>query len=502
MGLIVARNMLAPSMEAIADKQKHLHAGILSFVAAVCAVSVTIVGYKGASASGLALLSVGLLAAVLFAVLATRPLIAVVIALVFLTSPIPLALSQQQSALVNMFLLGGASLGLVLRTPLRSLATDPMRSPIGIFAAYGVVSAAYGLWVGNEVSYVLGDCFQVIEFALVYYLVAQLLRNRAQLRLALRFWLVSMLVTVLVELLLFALGPSASHFLPSWDASSGSELVRTIDIDATILFAVLINLHAVTRSRRQRFWIWVALVPTTINIALSLSRGLWLCTLVAGVVSLLLHCREERKRLLKAFALATFFVVLLAAALQTGSDSDSSLLSVFEGRVAYGGVQVAEGLAGTETMATRRFLEMAIVGPQVLNSPWIGHGLGATYVIGGFAVLDAGTEAPIDHHFIHNLYVATAFRMGVIGFGLLLWILVRYFRQIRHVYMDLPLDSNKALIIGLVASLAGQLVLSNTQPTLIDHPTCALIACAMALSFRMATTTSQSKELMGLNNGV
>lgn len=137
-------------------------------------------------------------------------------------------------------------------------------------------------------------------------------------------------------------------------------------------------------------------------------------------------------------------------------------------------------------MATRRFLEMAIVGPQVLKKPWIGYGLGATYVIGGYAVLDSGTTALIDNHFIHNLYLVTAFRMGIIGLALLLWVLVRYFRLALRAYRSMPSGIPKALLIGFVASIVGQLFLSLTQPTVIDHPTCALIACVMALSFRLA----------------
>jgi O-antigen ligase len=254
---------------------------------------------------------------------------------------------------------------------------------------------------------------------------------------------------------------------------------------------VLINLYPVSKTTSQRVWIWVALVPTVANIALSLSRGLWLCTLVAAVVSLMLQGRTRRKRLLAASALMCVSVLLFAAAWKIGQYSDGSLLSVFQERTLRGVDQVEQGFAGDETMATRRFLEMAIVGPQLLAKPWLGYGLGATYVIGGFAVLDSGTNAPIDHHFIHNLYLVTAFRMGGIGLALMFWVLFRYFRKILQVSRNMPTDVNKALVSGFIASVAGQLFLSNTQPTIIDHPTCALIACAMALSFRLSATTTQ-----------
>ena len=490
-------------MDTIEIRQRHLHAGLISAVAAVSAVSVATVGYQGASAGTFAFLGVGLLGLFLLSSLVyLRPQVTFLIALVFLTSPLALALSLQWSALISAFLLGGTTLGFTIRTPLRSFVRDPLFLPIGIFVAWTIFSAAYGLSVGNEISYVLGDCFQVIEFALVYFLVVQLVRDERRVLQSLRVLLSSILVTILVELLLFAIGSSAGSILPAWSGTSTSEvLVRTIDIDATILFAVLINLYPIARTRRQRLWLWMALIPTIANIVLSLSRGLWLCSLVAVVASIVLQKREGRKGQLKAFALMGICGALIAGAWRMGSSSDGSLLGVMEERVFHGVDQVEEGFAGTESMATRRFLEMVIVGPQVLSNPWIGHGLGATYVIAGFAVLDAGTRGLIDHHFIHNLYLVTAFRMGVIGLGLLLWALFRYFRSTLGAYRKMPLALNKALVAGFVAGIIGQLVLSFTQPTVIDHPTCALIACAMALSLRLVPTVS-TRRSMELKNGV
>jgi O-antigen ligase len=491
-------------MDVIAHKRGHAQAAVLSLASAVSAISVAAVGYQGASASTYALLGISLLGLILFsALMYLRPMVTLVIAIIFLTSPIPLVLTLRQSALASAVLLGATSLGLAVRTQLRAVTPDPMILPIGVFAAYGLFSAAYGLWAGNDVGYVLGDCFQVIEFALVYFLISRVFRDRATIHRALRFWLFSILGTVLVELLLFALGPNAGQILPHWEGSSGSEeLVRTIDIDATILFAVLINVYPITTTRRQRFWIWAALIPTAANIALSLSRGLWLCTLLAVVVSLLLQGGKVRNRVLKASALVSCGGVLLAAAWNIESDSDSSMLDVFEERLAHGVDQVEAGFAGTESMATRRFLEIASVGPQVLASPWLGHGLGATYVIGGFAVLDAGTDAPIDHHFIHNLYLVTAFRMGLIGLGLLLFVLFHYFRRLLKAYRKMPAGTDKALVTGFAAAVIGQLLLSLTQPTILDHPTCALIACVMAVSVRLSVTPQSVNQQIGLRNGV
>ncbi len=66
----------------------------------------------------------------------------------------------------------------------------------------------------------------------------------------------------------------------------------------------------------------------------------------------------------------------------------------------------------------------------------------------------------------------------------------------------MPPDFNKAIIAGLVASVFGQLFLSVTEPTVIDHPTCALVATAMAISFRLVPAASRSNRRTELEHGV
>lgn len=468
---------------------------ILGICAAVSAMALAAMNYEP-SASGYASWCLAPLVLGIFSLLVyAQPGVTFILALLFITSPLRLTITQPQSAVITMFLLCAAAVGFALRTGWRALAPDPLLLPVGIFAAYGMASMVHGWLAGNELSYVLGDGFQITEFALVYFLVAQLFRSRTAIQILLRAALLAILITVVAELALFALGPLAGGLLPSWEGGAAAEqMLRTIDIDATILFTVLINLYPMTRTPGQRCLLWAALIPTVANIALSLSRGLWVCTLAAGAVSLVLQERKTRALLLRASAWVGVSVALLAAGWKVGSGRGDSLMDVFEERVFHGVDQVEEGFAGTESMATRRFLEVAIVAPQVLAQPWFGRGLGATYIIGGFAVLDAGTSGLIDHHFIHNLYLATSFRMGLVGLGLLFWVLGRYFRRILRAYGKLPANFSKAIVAGLVASVVGQLFLSMSEPTVLDHPTCVLIATAMAVSFRLAPASTGQLE--------
>jgi O-antigen ligase len=483
-------------MNPYTTRQELVAAAIIGFMAACSTASITIVQYGGLSYSSSADVFLGLLAMFLLGMLVYwRPLASLTLALVTVTSPIPLLLTVQQSAAITAILLAGAAIGLVFRKPVRWLAGDSMLPLVGGFALMGLVAALYGLWAGNDVAYVLGDWFQIIEFALAYFLTGQLVKERAQIFYVLRTLLISVMATILLELVLFALGPSGSKLLPSWEGASVSgSLVRTINADATILFATLLSVYSACHSGRQRFWILAALVPTVANIALSLSRGLWLCSIVAVIVSFALQGWSTRKRLFRAFGVIGVCILAIAAVWKIGATAEDNLLSVMQERVLHGVDQVQEGVAGEESMATRRFLEMVIVGPQVFTRPLFGHGLGATYVIGGFAILDAGTNGPVDHHFIHNLYLVTAFRMGLIGLGILLWLLFRYFRVILRLYKKIPSDFDRAVVVGLMASIVGQLFSAIVEPTITDHPTGPVIACLLAISIRLAKLHSTNQN--------
>jgi O-antigen ligase len=129
-------------------------------------------------------------------------------------------------------------------------------------------------------------------------------------------------------------------------------------------------------------------------------------------------------------------------------------------------------------------VELTTIAPQILPSPWLGKGLGGMYWIDAMAMLhaDVGT---IDYHYMHNLYLVVGFRMGLVGLFLFGSILYSYFRQAFRAYQGMPRGVARALTAGMIAGVAGQVVLSMSSPTILTHPTCGLTACAMAVTFRL-----------------
>ena len=433
------------------------------------------------------------LCAVLLAVF-VKPFHSLLLTLMVLASPIPLLLGTTWSGLIAGGLLGVSILGTALRSSFaRITARDPLLVLSWGFMIFGAFSAAHGLWAGNPLPWVIGDLFQVLEFTFGYILVNALV-TRANTITPLLKWLgVCVMVTIVFELALPFLGLNA--LLPSWEGT----VSRTIDMGALFVLVMLLTLYSVDQAPTRRLWIWILLIPTAVNILLSLTRGLWVSSLVAVTVSVLLMRGRARWNLLRTFGALAIVVLLSAAVVQVGSGG--SLFDVFQERVAWGQSQVEQGLTGEESLATRRFMEFVIISPELLTTPALGKGLGATYAIGSFAVIDAGDVEVIDHHYIHNLFLMVAFRMGAIGLFLFVWILYRYFRSALVACVKLPNGVNRALVVGLFASVLGQAVLSMTWPTILDHPTAGITGCAMALTFgisRLALINQGSPERSGL----
>jgi O-antigen ligase len=420
---------------------------------------------------------------------ATNPTIPLALALVFITSPIPQMVSLEWSVYVPGFLIAGCVLGILLQSSFRqAVQSDALYGKMWVFLGYGLLSAVRGLTLHNSFSYVVGDFYQLAEFAVLYILIRVLLRDKTSLQPVLKWVFASLMVTVAFQLALVALGGDTSGWLPSWEASTGSDsLARTIDINAIFALAVLLNVYSRAETSTQRLTIWLLLALTVANILMSLSRGEWLGSLVAVSVSLLLPTNYRKKRLLGAFLSVLLFFMILGAAWKIGTSHEDSLLGVFEERVSWGVAQVESGLEGDTSLATRRFIEFALIAPQIPEAPILGKGLGATYEIGGFAVLNSVSDQVVDHHFIHNLFLQMTFRMGVLGLVLYCGILVRYFRKGIAEYKLLRNGQPKAIAGGLIAGMAGMLMISMTEPVLLRHPECGFAAFAMALTFRLSS---------------
>src|SRR5262249_37772100 len=104
-------------------------------------------------------------------------------------------------------------------------------------------------------------------------------------------------------------------------------------------------------------------------------------------------------------------------------------------------------------MASRRRLEHAMILPEIAARPLAGSGVGASYAIPGDAVMHGPKGRLIDHHYIHDVYLQVAFRLGVPALVLLAAMLLVYFRgALRALIADTSSPETTALTAGLISA--------------------------------------------------
>ena len=426
----------------------------------------------------------GMALLVLPAAIVIPPVIPLFLAVMFLESPLPLLLDNKPSALLTGGLLGLAAFG-CLFSPVTHLNTVslPVRRSVWFFGVCGLLSAAKGLWLGNSSEYVIGDLFQVEEFVAVFILVSLLVNNETIGVRLLKCALGATYVNSVWQLVQSATGLSIGEGLPSVDSDVGGFVSRTISLDAIYVFVVVVSLYRVIPVRR-RYWLWILLGPTVANLVFSFTRGVWVASTVGFLTCTWLLSKEQRLRLLKVAALIVFGIAAISSVWQIGGEgSQVSLLDAIQARLWFGMSQVQQGWEGDIHVQTRRFVEIAMIAPQVMSSPFLGTGMGALYSIDAAAMFAESTGL-IDYHYMHNLYLRVAFRMGLLGLAAFCFVLYFYFRSSLRHYFAMPDDSLRALTAGLIAAVAAQVVLSMTSPTLLEHPMAGLAGCTMALTLR------------------
>lgn len=409
--------------------------------------------------------------------LVLQPLVSFTLALAYLMSPVPSFLDLRFSAAVTALLIGICFAGCVLVGHFKSPFEGRFSHLPAILCLVAGGSAVYGIWRGNQLSLVLGDFYQMFEFSAMLLLARALIRTEQQFRTLANAIVGAIIVTSVLQTADALRG--ASYLAPL--SQQGFNVPRTINMNAPIAFVILLASLGVARHKK---WMLAGLVILSINLVWSFTRGLWLAAFASSIFLLAIQRGKLRRVVLKyVFALGLLSVPLLFA---------SGVGSMVVERIGYSSQQLSSVSEEDQNLAGRRLLEYILVLPHVAEHPIAGNGLGASYFIAGDAVLQGPKGEQIDFHYIHNLYLLIAFRLGIPALLVLFVLLWKYFRRATKNLRDrgLSLDTS-ALLAGLIAAIFGEVVLSLTSPTLLNHPTAGVLGCVIAITTTQLRTESQ-----------
>jgi len=402
-------------------------------------------------------------------VLIPRPFANLSLSLVYLISPCPMVLDQTHSAMVTTLLIANCLAGCLWARSFRDhFNWRSARIPI-LLSAVGVLGACYGLVHGNRVSFAIGDLYQVIEFSVLFFLGWMLVGTEGQFRQLANVILCAIVLTCVLQASDAVIG---AEYLPRMGIKNWH---RTINMNAPIAFVGLTALFA--SPGRKKKWILSGIGIIAINLVWSFTRGLWMATVISVIFLLLLQKGESRRAVLKfVFALSMIVIPLLYS---------FGLGSAIEDRVSYTAKQFGNPTEDDQNLSERRFLEYVLILPKIAERPLLGHGLGATFEISGSAIIEGPKDVTVDFHYIHDLYLLIAFRLGVVMLTVALVALWAYFRTaIRNLRTSNLSADGSLLLQGFIAAIFGEVVLSVTSPTILNHPTAGLLGCMMAITLK------------------
>jgi hypothetical protein len=407
-----------------------------------------------------------------------RPMVCLSLILIYLISPAPLILDVNYSAAITSLLIVNCFAAVVLSSGFRSpFQGAPLRMFLWLCAIAGA-GALYGVARGNRVSLVLGDFYQIIEFALLFFLAKAMIKTEQQFRILTNLLIAATIVTAIFQMVDALMG---AHYLPHLN-QRGFDVPRTINLNAPI---ALVALMATLATAKNKKWVIAGIGVLAINLIWSFTRGLWVAALASVIFLLIIQGGAVRRMVLK-FALAACLISVPLAYI-------SGLGSVIADRIAYSIQQVDSASPEDQVLSGRRLLEYLLILPSIAEHPIAGKGLGATFEIAGDAVLEGPKGEQVDHHYIHNLYLLVAFRLGVPALLIFLVVLWKYFRRsIKNSRGPDLSPHSMALLAGLIAAMFGEVLLSLTSPTFLNHPTAGLMGCIMAITTNVLCSDSKS----------
>ena len=281
------------------------------------------------------------------------------------------------------------------------------------------------------------------------------------------------MVAIFVVALTFALKDIWRYRTASLAASYLWELLASRKPQAAHLFfggsVVLLSLLVHARSTKVRLFLALSMAIFLLALTVTFARGFWIATLVGFAILLLLVDSRRRKSFLLYATIGTVFAVatIMLAYPHMSSFIFQTILQRF----------ATSGSAFEDASVLERVAESKAVLHEIVQSPFVGHGMGATFTF--YNLLDRNT---VTTWYIHNAYLFLLFKVGAVGAFLFLGF------YLRMIYGGIVLarDPNRTLFElgtyrGIAALLVGVLVVALTSNMFIEKESLLMVSVGTAV---------------------
>ncbi|MFA6111942.1 MAG: O-antigen ligase family protein [Candidatus Latescibacterota bacterium] len=357
-------------------------------------------------------------------------------------------------------LVAAAGFALVDLVHARGLQVRPSGAdlPVLAFLAVTVLSALVGVLHGNLTSVVLRDLRFPLYYG-VFFLVTQFFDGRAVLR---------MLLPALIAGGLAVSGEYVLEFLGAIDLSMGSRFVRVARLEGVVLPVALlfvVNQFVHAPGKYGRPALGAAFLLLSLAFVLTVGRGMWVAFAIGLVASVVLwhlgRPREQRQTGRAVLAIAALLIGLAGAVL------------LFQRTT--GAAVGAHALERSRTFVdlTRdvhvlgRLSSYLTTGEAVVRHPLLGSGQGATLWFLGFDQ-ELNRFESTEAWTVDNLYLALAWKMGLVGLAVFLWLGGRITRLAIRLFRAAPDPESRAFAGGAVATLVGMAAFGLSDAAMVS----------------------------------
>jgi O-antigen ligase len=367
--------------------------------------------------------------------------------------------------------------------------------PMAGFGVVLLVAAVVGIVSRNAPLKIATDLFQAGEMVVAYYLAAAALRRYRDRRWALELLLLIVTFTLAWEVAVYGL-----HGTDWFATLAGTEQLPRANLGGTSVPALVSPIPALllplllgvcliggdALPKRTLAIVSPAAVLAIVAVALSFKRSVWAAE-VAAILCLAFFAVWSRPKSGLLHRGAITATILLSAAViivlfpvdgVPASRAVQNRLALTKKQLDVA-VERPSAVAGVRT----RVSEYQEIWDALRRSPVVGRGLGAEYQ--GFQ-----RQQVADKHFVHNTYLAVAFRGGIVGLTAFLVALVATVATVLRRLLALHAVAEPvsvAIAGGALAAVLSLAIQSLTTGILLTHPV-ALI-CGALLGLATVTET-------------
>ncbi|UCF71517.1 MAG: O-antigen ligase family protein [candidate division WOR-3 bacterium] len=338
--------------------------------------------------------------------------------------------------------------------------------PLLIFLAILFTSAIYGLARGNS-QFIVAQEFEMYVYLLAYFMIVSLVNTPEDAKLVVSTIIIATVTMAFIAVVIFFYMLQFKQIF-FYKGSLGhvvyvkNAMIPRVISNAEMFLPVTVNLIVslllfVRSTRATRYLLTSALIVLLFAVFISLTRGMWLSTLISTTILIGYYLYLRGRRAFLNLARVSFIAVIILIILAYTLASQP----IWQRIVDLGAIRATSIFQGTLDISLfNRYQEILQVMKSVRSHPLFGIGLGA--IISWRDMLFPWITHAV--FYIHNSYFWMLLKMGIIGISAFTVILYFVFRKAITLLRTLESSYQRAIIAGLSTGLVSVLIFSITSP--------------------------------------